>query len=74
VYYTGAHVNPVGVLHPEGMPGRGTPMRAFRLAENLWIKFGEAAAAAGVDRGTLLRAFVAWYLREPGAKLPDRPK
>jgi len=27
-----------------------------------------------VDRGTLLRAFVAWYLREPGAKLPDRPK
>jgi hypothetical protein len=48
-------------------------MRAFRLAENLWIKFGEAAAAAGVDRGTLLRAFVAWYLREPGAKLPDRP-
>lgn len=49
-------------------------MRAFRLAEHLWIRFGEAAERAGTDRGTLLRAFVSWYLREPGAKLPDRPR
>lgn len=48
-------------------------MRAFRLAEALWVRFGEAAERAGTDRGTLLRAFVRWFLREPGAELPPRP-
>ena len=56
------------------MPGKGTPMRAFRLAEALWIRFGEAARTAGTDRGTVLRQMIKWYLREPGAQLPKRPE
>ena len=48
-------------------------MRAFRLAEALWDTFGEAAKKAGTDRGTLLREFVKWYIRLPGAKMPPRP-
>lgn len=48
-------------------------MRAFRLAEALWIRFGEAAKAAGTDRGSLLREFVKWYIGEAGAKIPKKP-
>jgi hypothetical protein len=55
------------------MPGKGTPMRAFRLAEAMWAKFGEAAARAGTDRGSILREFIRWYVGEPGAKMPRRP-
>lgn len=55
------------------MPGRGTPMRAFRLPERLWLAFGAATARRGTDRGAALRAFIRWYVREPGAELPDRP-
>jgi hypothetical protein len=36
----------------------------------LWERFGEVAEP---DRSAVLRAFVAWYVREPGAKLPVRP-
>ena len=55
------------------MPGRGTPHAAVRMPEDVWRRFGEAAEQAGTDRSELIRAFVAWYLREPGAKLPTRP-
>jgi hypothetical protein len=54
------------------MPGRGTPKITLRVPETLWWRFGQMAGAAGVDRATLLRAFIAWYTREPGAKLPPR--
>jgi hypothetical protein len=39
----------------------------------LWDRFGELAAVAGTDRAALIRRLIAWYVREPGAKLPDRP-
>jgi predicted transcriptional regulator len=55
------------------MPGRGTPHAAVRIPEDVWRRFHELALAAGTDRSALIRQFVAWYLREPGAKLPDRP-
>jgi hypothetical protein len=48
-------------------------MRAFRLAEALWERFGEAARRAGSDRGSVLREFVRWYVGEAGAKMPRRP-
>jgi hypothetical protein len=48
-------------------------MRAFRLAEAMWVKFGEAATRAGADRGSILREFIRWYVGEPGAKVPRRP-
>jgi len=61
----------VATLKP--MPGRGTPKITLRVTENAWARFGEAATAAGVARAELLRQFIAWYSRDPGAKLPTRP-
>jgi hypothetical protein len=55
------------------MPGRGTPKITLRVPEETWRRFGLAAAKAGVDRATLLRAFIAWYSGDIDAKLPDRP-
>jgi hypothetical protein len=55
------------------MPGRGTQMHSFRLSEPTWNRFGEAVKAAGTTRTDVLRAFVRWYLRYPGAELPERP-
>ena len=55
------------------MPGRGTPLACFRVPEQTWTRFAEVARENGTDRAALLRAFIAWYLREPGAKLPQRP-
>jgi hypothetical protein len=49
-------------------------MAAFRVAEAVWQRFGEAVDRAGTDRSSVLRALIAWYLREPGAKLPTRPE
>jgi hypothetical protein len=37
----------------------------------LWKKLG--ALIGDRNRSDLLRSFVAWYVREPGAKLPERP-
>lgn len=48
-------------------------MHAFRVPDAVWDRLQEVAKAAGTDRSTVLRALIAWYLREPGAKLPNRP-
>jgi hypothetical protein len=50
-----------------------TPMRTLRVDDLLWDAFGAAAAAAGADRSYVLRELMAWYAREPGAKMPKRP-
>lgn len=55
------------------MPGRGTPKVTLRVTDAAWQRFGEAAQSAGTDRAALLRAFMAWFSKEPGAKLPPRP-
>lgn len=52
------------------MPGRGTPKFGIRVPEVLWQRFGELAEP---DRSEVLREFLRWYVREPGAKLPKRP-
>lgn len=49
-----------------------TPIQRFRLDTEEWQAFGEATPD-DADRSAVLRAFVAWYLRRPGAKLPSRP-
>lgn len=61
------------VIHPGRMPGRGTPHAAIRVDPAVWDAFRQACEEAGMDRSAALRAFIAWYLREPGAKLPERP-
>ena len=53
-----------------GRSGRGTARQTVRVDEDLWARFG---AVADPDRSAVLREFIAWYVREPGAKLPARP-
>lgn len=55
------------------MPTRGRPNQHFRVDADSWERFGQAAEQAGTDRSTLLRQFVAWFIRERAAKLPHRP-
>jgi hypothetical protein len=43
------------------------------VPEALWVRFGELADGAGTDRSEMIRAFIRWYTRQPGAKLPDQP-
>jgi hypothetical protein len=54
-----------------GRSGRGTARQTVRIDHELWDRFGVAARSAGVDRSSVLRAFIRWYVREAG--LPERP-
>lgn len=53
--------------------GGKTPTRPIRVDLSLWAAFGDVTASQGTDRSATLRAFMAWYLRRPGAELPERP-
>jgi len=48
-----------------------TPHRPLRIPEEEWKPFGERAGARG--RTKVVRQFIRWYNRAPGAELPDRP-
>jgi hypothetical protein len=50
---------------------RITPRRQIALSGDLWDRLGLLVGDRG--RSEVIRALVAWYLREPGAKLPERP-
>jgi hypothetical protein len=50
-----------------------TPGRNIRVDADLWERFGEFTQVAETDRSDVLRDFIRWYVREPGAKLPPRP-
>lgn len=53
------------------MPKSGSPNRAFRMDDlDIWRLFGEVAQP---DRSAVLRDFIRWYVRLPGAQLPKRP-
>lgn len=56
------------------MPGRGTPRHAIRIPDDLWDRAGETAEATGTDRNAAIREFLRWFVREPGAQLPERPE
>ncbi|MFD8234013.1 hypothetical protein ACFV20_19295 [Streptomyces sp. NPDC059696] len=49
-----------------------TPISRFRIDADEWQAFGEAVPQ-DTDRSAVLRDFVAWYLRRPGARMPKRP-
>ena len=38
-----------------------------------WDRFDAATQEQGTDRSKVINEFIAWYNREPGAKLPKRP-
>lgn len=50
-----------------------TQHRSVRVGDDDWADLDTAAQSAGVDRATLIKQFIRWYLRRPGAKLPERP-
>jgi hypothetical protein len=54
------------------LPDTHTPHRMVRISDDRWSKFG---ALVGLrERSRVINEFVAWYVGEPGAKLPKRPK
>jgi hypothetical protein len=57
---------------PRPRSGKHKMSRAlFSVPGDDWKELGTAVGNA--NRSALLRAFVAWFLRKPGAKLPERP-
>lgn len=73
------HATPSGAQRHDTLPsvtgksGRGTARQTVRMDEELWEKLGRAATDAETDRSTVLRGLARWYVREPGAELPERP-
>lgn len=53
------------------------PARNFRAPDSEWTPFEAATRAVHPEgrspRGKVLREFMRWYMRRPGAKLPERP-
>jgi hypothetical protein len=52
-------------------PDSYSPHTSFRISADLWRRFGVLVGAK--NRAGLLRDFIRWYMREPKAKLPERP-
>lgn len=50
-----------------------TPARQIRIGDDLWLDFDPAAKSLDTERATVVRELISWYLREPGAELPERP-
>lgn len=60
---------------PVGRPATGiTPKRGIRVPDDEWTELAAKAKGEGTDATSLTRAFYAWWLRRPGAKLPKRPE
>ncbi|MFJ9771157.1 hypothetical protein ACIRVF_07930 [Kitasatospora sp. NPDC101157] len=51
-----------------------TPPRQMRIPDDEWLPFGEATKSQEASRAEVVRDFIRWYLRRPGAKLPPRPE
>ena len=49
-----------------------TKHRSIRIEDDLWSALEPAAKSVGLDRSGLIRQFVRWFLRVPGAKHPQR--
>lgn len=48
-----------------------TQHRSVRISDADWADL--EARAPSSDRAATIKDLIAWYLRRPGAKLPDRP-
>lgn len=48
-----------------------TTNRVLRIPDDEWNDLGTAAGVR--NRTQVIRDLVRWYLRRPGAKLPERP-
>lgn len=48
-----------------------TPHRPIRVPKDRWDAFGLLVGVR--SRAKVVNEFIAWYVREPGARLPQRP-
>lgn len=56
-------------------PETHTQPRQIRIRDDTWDRFAVAAEAAGVDRSTIIRKLIEWYLHDPATpRLPKRPE
>lgn len=53
-------------------PDTHTPHRMIRIGDDRWRAFGLLVGVR--NRSRVVNEFIAWYVGEPGAKLPRRPK
>ena len=51
-----------------------TQHRSVRVDDETWNDADEATSRMGTDRAKVINQFLQWYLRRPGAKLPERPE
>lgn len=59
---------------PVARPATGkTPVRNMRIADDVWLPALAAARDSGHTMTEVFIQFLRWYLRTPGAKLPERP-
>lgn len=49
-----------------------TPARQMRIPDDEWDDFDTAAKILGTDRAKLVREYIRWAIRRPGAKAPQR--
>lgn len=52
-------------------PGGTDPVRGFRIPNPRYHQFQARAPADHMSR--IVNQLIAWYLREPDARLPERP-
>jgi hypothetical protein len=50
-----------------------TQHRSIRIPDDDWDDLGTLADAMGIDRAKAVNQLIRWYIRRPGAKLPERP-
>jgi recombinational DNA repair protein (RecF pathway) len=51
-----------------------TQHRSVRIEDADWNDAEAATQRMGTDRAKIINQFIRWYLRRPGAKLPERPE
>lgn len=59
-------------LVPRPATGK-TPVRNLRVVSEVWEPALDAAREQGRTLTDVIIQFLRWYLRMPGAKLPERP-
>ena len=50
-----------------------TQHRSVRVEDADWVDADTATKKMGTDRAKVINQFIRWYLRRPGAALPERP-
>jgi hypothetical protein len=57
-----------------GRPATGRdPNRSIRMSDERWEALDKKSKQAGSDRAKVVNDLAAWYVREDGAELPERP-